>query len=248
MDLIKESLMAKESVYGINLAGIHMNCRLRYPELISFFSNYLSTPDLTEKIIEAGPYEEQICLQQFGLEELGVHTEEKVLAALISDELLFYDRLIFHSAAFILQEKAWLLAAPSGTGKTTQYKNLKTLYPDKVDILCGDNPVLIFEPDRRVIVHHSPWNGKEGYGSERTAELAGIILLEQADTNEMKRLKPVDAVLPVFFQFNTFLKTEQQVHQLFELERRLLAAVPVFLFRNTGNLQSSEMLYREIIC
>ncbi len=238
--------MTKDSIYGIELAGVQMNCRFQSPRMPFFFQNYLTDVVSGKPILEAGEYEKQVCLKQFGRADFGISDEEKVFAALISDELLADNRLIFHSAAFILEGKAWLLAAPSGTGKTTQYRNLKRLHPDRIDILCGDNPVLVFEDDGRILVHHSPWNGKEGFGAKRIAELKGIVFLEQAEENEIVPITAEEAVLPAFSQFNSFLKTRIQVHRLFELERRLLEGVSLFRFRNTGNMSSSELLYNRI--
>ncbi len=228
------------------MAGIRMNCRFHSWKMPEFFRKYLVPPLPSEQIIEVGNYEEAVSLNQFGRPVQGIDLEEKVFAALVSDALMPYDRLIFHSAAIIIKEKAWLLAAPSGTGKTTQYRNLKKLYPDKVDILCGDNPILIFEGDDRILVHHSPWNGKEGFGTERTAELAGIIFLEQAKENDLLPLPSKKAVIPAFEQIQTFLKTEEQVRKLFELERRLLETVPLYLLRNRGDMASSKILYSMI--
>ena len=65
------------------------------------------------------------------------------------------------------------------------------------------------------MVFHSPWNGKEKFGSAKDAKLAGIILLEQASGNVIEAMPPHESVLPVFHQINTFLKTEEQVHKLF---------------------------------
>lgn len=168
--------------------------------------------------------------------------EMKMLAPLVSDMLLRYDRMIFHSVALYMLKGTWLLAAPSGTGKTTQYLNLKELHPE-IQVICGDNPVLQFRQNL-IEVHPSPWNGKENIGSDLTGILSGIILLKQGQENIIEPLSKEDAVLPVMNQINTFMKTEETVHMVCRLEEQLLKKIPVWKFINTGTKESSEMLYK----
>ena len=85
--------------------------------------------------------------------------EFSVLAAHFSDSLLPFDRVIIHSVALRRQDKAYLICAASGTGKTTQARFLQQLHPGEFGIICGDRPVLEFR-EKEIVVHPSPWNGK----------------------------------------------------------------------------------------
>lgn len=167
--------------------------------------------------------------------------ENKLMIMLVSDRLLFSDRIIFHSAAFSWKGRAWLLAAPSGTGKTTQYRNLKELYGDGIGIICGDNPILHLRDDL-IMVHPSPWNGKENYGGGREAPLGGIILLSQSGENSIRRIPPEEAVIPVFLDLHSFARTPEHIRKLLKQEEKLITSVPVWLFENTGTLESTQLM------
>lgn len=66
-------------------------------------------------------------------------------------------------------------------------------------ILNGDKPLLEFRKDG-ILVHPSPWRGKEGLGSLDAAPLGGIILLEQSEENRMRRMLPAEAAGPLLTQ------------------------------------------------
>lgn len=230
-------------IYGLTLAGVTVNICLHFKQNYYYFKKYLHPPVAGLNALEIGQYEKAVIVQGYPENLHGCLAERRILTVLVSDALLSYHRLIFHSVAVQINKQIWLLAAPSGTGKTTQYLNLKTLYPQKIIVLCGDNPVLQFKDNNTILVHPSPWKGKEGYGNEFSGRLTGIVMLEQGQDNHLCFIPTQKSVVPIFRQFNTFLKTEEQVHQLLNLERKLLEMVPVLHFKNTGSLESSRILY-----
>ena len=230
--------------YLISLAGVEVCLESRFPQTRRFFEPFVVPVSTSEnpEVLSVGAYEERLSAQSFGMNTLVPANEMKLLLTLASDYLLLFDRLLFHSVAFIWRGYGWLIAAPSGVGKTTQYHNLKTLHGDEVQVISGDNPVLEKRSDGSFWVHPSPWNGKEEEASFLSAPLGGIIMLEQAAFNRIERLLPENAVVPIFNQFNTFAKTESVIHRLFEFERSLLSTVPVWKLQNAGDLASSELL------
>jgi len=236
----------RKDIWEIELAGVTLNCRFLCPESIPFFKGYINTP--RKDLVPVSLDEEalQLIKEQYPEDQPRHVSEIKMLSVALSDALLPYDRVIVHAVALISDGGAWLLTAPAGTGKSTQYRNLRRLHPDQIKILCGDNPVLQFMPGGDILVHHSPWNGKEGYGARRIAPLVGIVLLEQSDSNEISILSAKDAVIPVFHQMNTFLKTEDQTYRIFRMEEDILTSIPLWKFCNRGDLASSEMLYNLI--
>ena len=114
----------------------------------------------------------------------------------VSDALLPYGRILFHGAAILWRGRVWVFTANSGTGKTTQYMLWKLCFGSEVKILNGDKPLLEFR-EGGILVHPSPWRGKEGLGSLDAAPLGGIILLEQSEENRMRRLLPAEAAGPL---------------------------------------------------
>ncbi len=161
----------------------------------------------------------------------------------ISDALLPFGRTVFHSVAFVWRDRAWLLTAVSGTGKTTQYVLWKTLYSKDVRMLNGDKPILEFRADGGVTVHPSPWRGKEGMGQMLSAPLGGIILLRQSAENRIRRVSPAEAACAVWDQFLFGFRSTDDARTVARLEDALLRAVPVWLLENRGDEQSARLCH-----
>ncbi len=156
-----------------------------------------------------------------------------------------YDCCIFHATSIVTGGGCWLLAAPSKTGKTTQYRNWLRLHPDELGIVSGDMPVLELREDG-VWVHPSPWNGKERYRGFEPARLAGVVLLKQGKENRITALTPREAVVPLFMQLYGRPETEEQTLAVCRVMDGVLRNCPCWQFVNRGDDASTEML-REAI-
>ncbi len=172
------------------------------------------------------------------------YVEYKSLIGLTSLELLPCGSCLFHAVAIRKDGLAWLLTGRSGVGKTTQYKNWKILFKNDVQMICGDMPVLESMDDGSIMVHPSPWNGKERIKGNGSALLGGILLLEQGTENRIRRLGAEESVLPVLEQFAVMPDTEEQVRQLAWLADRMLRRCPVWKMTNRGD-RGSTMLAAE---
>lgn len=234
-----------ESVQVLSLAGQRLRVIFEYEESKKLCAPFLvdEPQDCTDvPLIRTGEYERRQYLSQFPDSSWNSYAEMKCLMILASDALLQFNRLIFHSAAFIHDGRAWLLSGPSGSGKSTHYRLLKTNYSDDIKIISGDNPVLCFGDDDRITVNPSPWNGKEGWGSMRSAPLAGIIMLDKSFKNKMTKLSLKESVIPVFKEMNTYARNKENLDHLFRMEEIMISSVPVYLFQNIGNKEASYFL------
>lgn len=146
---------------------------------------------------------------------------------------------MFHAVSFIWKDLAWLITAPSGTGKSTHYCLWKLLCPDAVQIINGDKPIVYMENDQ-VFVTSSPWTGKENMSQRLTAKLGGIIFLEQAKINEIRRLTVHESAGKIFSQFLFDCNTEQEVKSACKIAENMLKS-PVWLLKNRGDIQSAQL-------
>lgn len=225
----------------LELAGIPVEIELKYPDAILTFAPYIK-----DRIPCAS-----VCISQTELEaarnqyEPGasdLYVEYMELSLKVSEALLPFNRVIFHGTAFFWQGKAWIFAAISGTGKTTQYLHWKELYGEDVQIICGDKPILFFD-NRSIAVHPSPWNGKEGMGQQVSAPLGGIILLRQSVENRIRKINKTEASGPLFLQFLFSRKTTEDVYTVARLEEQLLNRTPVWLLENCGDAESAVLCH-----
>lgn len=91
-----------------------------------------------------------------------------------------HGRLAIHSASLYYRERAWLFAAPSGTGKSTHI-NLWNQY-FHTPVLNGDLNLISCENETPMI-HGIPWCGTSGISDASSYPLGGIVLLKQSPTN-----------------------------------------------------------------
>lgn len=236
--------MVDVNQYTIKLADQKIHLKFYYKQTIKLYRDFIHSRYIGNDVIGVSDKEVEIFHENNPGYKWNFRAESKCLTSLVSDALMTYNRLAFHSVAFLWNQKAWLITAPSGTGKTTQYQNLKKLYGNEIKIICGDNPVLHFQDDGIIMVYPSPWNGKENYSGTESAPLAGIILLIQSEKNRIERLLPCDAVVPIFREINTYSRTPELVRQMFRLEEKMITTVPIWKFENTGNLESSKCLMK----
>ena len=227
----------------LNLSDIHLTCKLQFPETAVYFKAFFTESPSQNTPISIPDKLEEKYLHECSSAALTAADEYHLLHLVISNALLPYHRCIFHGTAFLWQGKAWLFTAPSGTGKTTQFKRWRALYRNEVRILNGDKPILEFMPDGQIMVHPSPWKGKERWGSMLKAPLAGIIYLEQGKENTITRLTPQEAVIPIYKQVIYLPEKEEHIRAVCRLEDALLRNIPVWKLVNLGDLDSAQLTH-----
>lgn len=233
----------RQRIYKVEYAGHE----IRY-SFLNFgtqynFRNYISVADGDEYDIRITPDLMEIGRAQLPPDLSDSYVEYRVMISETAKELLRFDCCIFHSVAFVFQGYAFLLTAPSGVGKTTQFMNWQRMRPGEIEMICGDMPVLEPRRDGSIWVHSTSWCGKENIGKKGLcAPLAGIVLLEQGDANLISPLPARDAIFPFFNQFVVLPETEGQIKALARLMDRLLSHVPVWKLINLGDEESTELI------
>ena len=165
-----------------------------------------------------------------------------------SDALLHENRCVIHAAAFLWHERAYLLAADSGVGKTTQIKNWMALYNTETQIINGDKPILRKECDGTVTVHPSPWKGKEEWGDDTlSAPLGGIIILQQGNKNTIQHLAPAYIVARLLSYCFSSFETSESIHALCQMEDAILRSTPVWRLVNKGDLASTRLIHDTLL-
>lgn len=172
--------------------------------------------------------------------------EYSLLYPKISDKMLEYNRVGFHGTAFMWNGKAWIFTAASGTGKSTQYVLWKSLFSDEVSIINGDKPFLDFSDDK-IMVHTSPWAGKEQIWQMQKAELGGIIILEKSSVNCVEHVEPRKAAGMMYLQFMFSRTSVADVLKVCSLEERLLMNTPLWKLSNKGDAESAVLCHNTIV-
>lgn len=234
------------------LAGVPVDVITAYDDYYPYFSPYLEKNGGTTRDIPPCPINDRdipsvrippqrlrkaASIYQPGEPEYYVEYME--LCPAVSSAITAFGRIVFHAVSFIWKDLAWLITAPSGTGKSTHYCLWKLLCPDAVQIINGDKPIVYMENDQ-VFVTSSPWTGKENMSQRLTDKLGGIIFLEQAKTNEIRRLAVHESAGKIFSQFLLDCNTEQEVKYACKIAENMLKS-PVWLLKNRGDIQSAQL-------
>lgn len=195
----------------------------------------MATPELLERVRPYMPENSQ-----------EYYVEYKALIGPTSEFLLQYRCCIFHAVAFLWNGRAWLLTAPSGTGKSTQFLNWRRLHPGEITMISGDMPLLEQRDDGNFWVYATNWNGKEGIGSFFSAPLGGIILLEQGKENQVESLPAREAIPALLQQFGVFFETEKEILTVCEMLDGIMSRYPAWKLVNRGDDASTELLRRTL--
>ena len=248
--------------YTLTLGGVTLRCRFRYSETAAYFDAFApsgaASPcvEAPEPPVSIPDRDWSEALREGMTDD--AHSEFSMLTNYCSDALLRYDRVILHAAALRWRDGAYLICAPSGTGKSTQAGALQALRPGEFGVICGDRPVLEFRlsapchSERSeesvspvpapILVHPSPWNGKENWHGAEAAPLAGLILLSRGPENRLTALTDREAALTMYQHFLQSAWEPENIRRVAALETRLLRAVPIWLLESDQVPDSTRLL------
>ena len=118
----------------------------------------------------------------------------------LGDILYKYDALVFHAGVIGYKGAALAFTAKSGTGKTTHLKLWEKNIPESF-ILCGDKPIIRLI-DGEPIIYATPWQGKEGYGTNSSLPLKAIYILKRNENNICNEIASGTQLEKLLNQFN----------------------------------------------
>ena len=144
-------------------------------------------------------------------------------------QLLNFNGMMLHASAVVVDEKAYLFSANSGTGKSTHTKLWLEHFGNRAYILNDDKPALRLQ-DGIWYAYGTPWSGKHDISVNTGVPVAGIAMIERGETNEISLWGGKDAISSVFSQVNHPKDMAFRI-KLLELLDRLFADVPIWKLR-----------------
>lgn len=230
------------TVYRI--ADFLIGIRAHYPFLDQQCRDYRAeegaVPDFT---IEVSEEEVRASLEQLGRFSPGYH-ESICVYRHICTAILHRDAMLMHAAVVGVDGRAYAFSAKSGTGKSTHIGLWQQCYGDRVTVINGDKPILRLL-DGRFVAYGTPWCGKEGWNTNRGAELAALCFLERSPDNFIRRMEPSDAVDRVFHQLLRPSDAEEMEITL-RLTDRLLREVPIYRLGCNISEEAARLSYETL--
>lgn len=139
---------------------------------------------------------------------------------------LDFDGLRLHSSCVVVDDRAYLFTAYSGTGKSTHTTLWLKQFGDRAYILNDDKPALRLE-DGVWYAYGTPWSGKHDLSRNARVPVAGIACLERGENNEIERYSGIGAINAIISQLERPDSAECRI-KLLNLLDKLLAKVPVW--------------------
>ena len=143
---------------------------------------------------------------------------------LFARELLKFNGMHLHSSAVMLDGKAYLFSAASGTGKSTHTEKWCRLFG--AQLLNDDKPALRLV-DGVWMAYGTPWSGKHDLSTPQGVPLGGIAFLRRGNVNAITPMAPAQAVQCFMGQTLRKLGMDAMQTQLTLLDQ-LLRTVPVW--------------------
>lgn len=200
--------------FTVSIARIPVRIKPLLPEIKSYFTDYLcsereaftvATKDCDLEFER--DYSDRIYAEEEHHEWSPRYLETLAILRKIANRIPNYDTILFHGAVVAYAGKAYLFAAPSGTGKTTHIRLWLEALPDAY-VLNGDKPFIRVEKDGSILACGTPWRGKEKYGRNEILPLEAICHLERDTVNHIASITAKEAGNGLLRQ--TYLPSESQ--------------------------------------
>lgn len=157
-------------------------------------------------------------------------------------QLVFHNGIMLHASCVVVDDRAYLFSAPSGTGKSTHTKLWLKLFGERAYILNDDKPALRIL-DGEVYVFGTPWSGKKDRSRNAKVPLGGIAVVNRAEHNEIRRMLPERAVFAILNQ--TARSTSSSVmYQCMETIDRIVSTGKVFELFCNMDISAAELSYK----
>jgi len=157
-------------------------------------------------------------------------------------ELIRFNGFQLHSSAVVVDGKAYLFSANSGTGKSTHTSLWLNLFGERAFILNDDKPALRLMEDGTWYAFGTPWSGKYDISVNTGVPIAGICMLERGEKNEIVPFRGKEAIFEIFVQTNRPKAAEYRI-KLMELLDDLIRNVPVWKLKCNMDPEAAVVSY-----
>ncbi len=144
-----------------------------------------------------------------------------------------------HSASILYQDRAWLFAGSSGTGKSTHAALWERLF--ETPLLNGDLNLIGISGDVPV-VYGIPWCGTSGIYTTKTYPLGGITLLKRAAENGALPMTEDERQLKVMHRLISPSWTNDMLSRNLDFAADLQTRIPVFCLQCTKETAAAHTM------
>ena len=224
------------------ICNLIVNADFRYEKCIKRSEKYLIEP--SEECDILVPYQEEyinMILEDIPNASLD-NLEISVSGSIFYKELLNFNGFMVHSSCVVVDNKAYLFSANSGTGKSTHTSQWLKLFGDKAYILNDDKPAVIFV-DGKAYACGTPWSGKSDLNENAIVPIQGICELERSETNFIEPMTDKGEII-----FNIMNQTQrsvipENVDKILGYVEKLIGCVPFYRFGCNISTDAAQLAF-----
>lgn len=153
-----------------------------------------------------------------------------------------FNGMMIHASAVVVDDKAYLFSAPSGTGKSTHTQKWLELFGEKAYILNDDKPA-VRVLQNGIFAYGTPWSGKHDISVNKKVVVQGICFIERGKTNEIFIINGKEAAINLFHSSLRKLEGFEMV-KLMDTIGKIVADVPIYLMRCTPTVEAAKLSYK----
>lgn len=154
------------------------------------------------------------------------------------------DAIVFHSSSIIYKDYGICFSGKSGTGKSTHTSLWKKYYD--VSILNDDSPTLKIE-NSKVYACGTPFAGSTGINTNRIVPLKGIVFLEQAKENSIRRISATEAISRFFNETKKPIM-KSYIKRTFDIFNKIYASVPMYVLSCNISKDAVDLVLNTLEC
>ncbi len=155
--------------------------------------------------------------------------------------LLKHDGFLLHSSAVVVDGKAYLFSANSGTGKSTHTALWLERFGSRAYVLNDDKPALRLE-NGKWYAYGTPWSGKHDISRNARVPVAGICFLERGESNFIQPFGGSKAVFAFWEQ--TVRPAGKRVREkIMDLLENIMDNVPVWKLQCNISPEAVDVSY-----
>ena len=154
------------------------------------------------------------------------------------------DAIMFHSSSIIHNDYGICFSGKSGTGKSTHTALWQKYYDAK--ILNDDSPTLKIS-DNKVFACGSPFAGSTGINTNKIVPLKGIIFLEQAKENSIRKLSQKEAYIRFFNETKKPIM-KNYIKKSIEIFNKIYASVPMYILSCNISKEAVDLVINTLEC
>ncbi len=156
--------------------------------------------------------------------------------------LLYFGGFMLHSSAVIMDGKAYLFTADSGTGKSTHTSLWQEAFgKDRAQILNDDKPAIRIG-ENGIFACGTPWSGKTDLNINKIVPIGAIGFLERSPDNWIERKNGGEVIAKLLKQ-TVRPPEEKEMDALLRYVDIVLKKVPVYCLGVNMTTDAAKMAY-----